>query len=75
MEHFPQPPVTPPEILACLWCDGQKQVIVSEVLTSGNIYEKVPHGLRDMYVECECFHCDGTGNEPASDPLDDPRIP
>lgn len=61
MEHFPQPSVDPPDPpMECSRCDGDTFV-----------------ANEDYYPEnkaMECPHCDGTGEEPAPDPLDDPRL-
>jgi hypothetical protein len=69
--RFPQPPIEPPdEPMACTWCDGLRTVVVDSVTdVSGKV-----HRLHDHEV-VDCPRCEGLGNEPAPDPLDDPRIP
>ena len=68
--RFPQPPIEPPEVPQCLWCDGQCTVEVDSVTdVSGKVHRlQVPEVV-------SCPRCDGTGNEPPPDPMDDPRIP
>ena len=69
--RFPQPPTEPPdEPPVCLWCDGQCTVEVHSVTDVGG---KV-HRLQ-VHEVVDCPRCDGTGNEPPPDPMDDPRIP
>ena len=72
----PQPPIEPPEVPQCLWCDGQCTVEVDSVTdVSGKVQRLGPFSYNTVAPEIDCPHCDGTGNEPPPDPMDDPRIP
>ena len=74
--HFPQPPLEPPDPpLECRWCDGQCRVTVHAILDVGNEVQTVWSLPNATGIEVDCPRCDGTGNEPPADPLDDPRIP
>jgi len=74
--RFPQPPIEPPEVPPCLWCDGQCSVDVHSVTdVDGKIHNIEPSRWGEVPTEIDCPHCDGTGNEPPPDPMDDPRIP
>ena len=74
--HFPQPPIDPPDQpLECQWCDGQCQVTVHAILDVCNQVQTVWSLPNATGIEVDCPRCDGTGNEPPPDPMDDPRIP
>ncbi len=75
--HFPQPPIDPPDQpLECRWCDGQCKVEVHSVIdVDGKVQRLGPFSYNTVAPEIDCPHCDGTGNEPPPDPMDDPRIP
>ena len=77
MPRFPQPPLEPPDEPArCLWCDGQCKVEVHSVTdVSGKVQRLGPFSYNTVAPEIDCPHCDGTGNAPPPDPMDDPRIP
>ena len=76
MPRFPQPPIDPPDQpLECQWCDGQCQVTVHAVLDVRNQVQTVWSLPNATNMEVDCPRCDGTGNEPPPDPMDDPRIP
>ena len=77
MPRSPQPPIDPPdEPAVCLWCDGQCTVEVHSVTdVDGKVRNIEPSRWGAVPAEIACPHCDGTGNEPPPDPLDDPRIP
>ena len=76
MPRFPQPPTEPPDPpLECQWCDGQCRVTVHNVLDVAGQVQSVWSLPNATSVEVDCPRCDGTGNEPPPDPLDDPRIP
>lgn len=72
MEHFPQPPVDPPDPpMECTWCQGFAVVAVATIVTADGTVKNTDawHGNE---LEIPCPHCDGTGEEPAPD---DPRTP
>ena len=72
--RFPQPPIDPPDQPAeCLWCDGTLIVTVAAISDCVGAPHTITGNLRDLQIECP--RCDGSGNEPPADPLDDPRIP
>ena len=74
--RFPQPPIEPPAVPQCLWCDGQCKVEVHSVTdVDGKVQRLGPFSYNTVAPEIDCPHCDGTGNEPPPDPMDDPRIP
>ena len=74
--RFPQPPIEPPdEPMACTWCDGQGEVTVHAVLDVSGQVQLVWSQLNSTSIEVACPRCEGLGNEPPPDPLDDPRIP
>ena len=74
--HFPQPPIDPPDQpLECRWCDGQTKVTVHAILDVASQVQTVWSLPNATGIEVDCPRCDGTGNEPPPDPLDDPRIP
>ena len=77
MPRFPQPPIEPPDAPAlCQWCDGQCKVEVHSVTDDdGKVQRLGPFSYNTVAPEIDCPHCDGTGNEPPPDPMDDPRIP
>jgi hypothetical protein len=77
-QTFPQPPVDPPEMPLCSWCDGTTKVWVHSIINASTdepviITLDSPGRLADYEIACP--RCDGTGEEPKPDPLDDPRIP
>ena len=74
---FPQPPLEPPDPpLECRWCDGgQCKVAVHSILDVAGQVQTVWSLPNATGIEVDCPRCDGTGNEPPADPLDDPRIP
>ena len=70
------PPIDPPDEPAeCLWCDGQCQVTLHAILDVCNQVQTVWSLPNATNMEVDCPRCDGTGAEPAPDPLADPRIP
>ena len=73
--RFPQPPIDPPEVPVCLWCDGQGELLVHAVLDVSGQVQLVWSQLNSTSTLVDCPRCSGTGAEPAPDPLDDPRIP
>ena len=76
MPRFSQPPTEPPDEPAlCLWCDGQCRVTVHAILDVCNQVQTVWSLPNATNMEVDCPRCDGTGAEPALDPLADPRIP
>ena len=76
MPRFSQPPIDPPDPpLECRWCDGQCRVTVHAVLDVAGQVQTVWSLPNATNMEMDCPRCDGTGNEPPLDPLDDPRIP
>jgi len=76
MPRFSQPPTEPPDPpLECRWCDGQCRVTVHAVLDVAGQVQSVWSLHNATGIEVDCPRCDGTGAEPAPDPLDDPRIP
>ena len=73
---FSQPPIDPPDPpLECSWCDGQCQVTLHAVLDVSGQVQTVWSLPNATNMEVDCPRCDGTGNEPPPDPMDDPRIP
>ncbi len=67
MEHFPQPPIDPPEITLCTWCDGGLIVTVAAISDcAGRTH--VLEGNDQYKFEIDCPHCGKTGEEPLSDP-------
>ena len=76
MPRFSQPPIDPPDQpLECRWCDGQTKVTLHAILDVCNQVQTVWSLPNATGIEVDCPRCDGTGAEPALDPLADPRIP
>ena len=81
MPRFPQPATEPPDEPAlCQWCEGQCKVTVHAILDvagQGQTVWSLPFAGSNNTtgLEADCPRCDGTGNEPPPDPMDDPRIP
>ena len=57
----------------CTWCEGTREVNVAQVETAVGLKNFGFPG--DTGPEIQCPHCSGSGEEPALNPLDDPRIP
>ena len=67
-----EPPIDPPGVMLCTWCDGDRLVAVTCITdANGTAHWDTTDGTWGM----ECPHCDVSGAEPTPDPMDDPRIP